>query len=140
MKKISALLVSLVTPLVAFAQNTFPVYTPGGNASLVTQNTGGNLVQILAVFKNLINSSIGILVTLALAVFFWGLVRFIFHIGGDGADADKKAKNLMVYGIIALFVMVSVWGLVAWIGSFFGISQGGGQSVQSCALIPGGCQ
>ena len=41
----------------------------------------------------------------------------------------------MIYGVIALFVMVSVWGLVGLIGNTFGIQQGGGAIIPSIPRI-----
>jgi hypothetical protein len=136
MKKLSLIVLGSLAPLYAFAQGVAAPSTNGG----VTQAVGGNVGEIFKFVKNLVNASIGLLVTIALAVFFWGLIRFIFKIGGDSAEAGKEAKNLMVYGVLALFVMVSVWGLVAFIGSFLGISSGGGATINPNSLIPGGVQ
>ena len=61
----------------------------------------------------LINPLIAILVGLALLVFFWGLVRFIFRVGGD-EKAVEEGKKIMIWGLIALFVMVSVWGIISF--------------------------
>ena len=51
---------------------------------------------------------------MALLAFFWGLAKYIFH----SNDEEKKAegKNIMIWGIVALFVMASVWGIVKFIG------------------------
>lgn len=51
---------------------------------------------------------------IALLVFFWGLVKFISKAGDEGEV--KKSKGLMLWGIVALFVMVSIWGIVYFIG------------------------
>jgi hypothetical protein len=55
----------------------------------------------------------------ALLVFFWGLVKFIL----SASDPKGKAegKSFMVWGVIALFVMVSVWGLVGFIQGELGL-------------------
>jgi hypothetical protein len=50
-------------------------------------------------------------------------VKFIFAQGSEEAKAD--AKKIMLWGIVALFVMVSVWGLVRFIGNAFEVEQGG---------------
>ena len=55
--------------------------------------------------------SIKILVGVALIVFFAGLVKFIFHVSGDEKAVDE-GKRIMKCGILALFVMLSVWGIV----------------------------
>ncbi len=115
----STIMTAATTTLIAVA--TASAQGVGGNAGTVGQ-VGQNVTNIFGVVGGLVDMSIGILITLALATFFWGLVRYLFHLGGEkGAD---QGKHLMVYGIIALFVMVSVWGLVNFIQSFFGVGGG----------------
>ncbi len=53
---------------------------------------------------------IGLIIACGLVVFLWGVVKYVTA-GADESKA-KEGRNLMVYGIIALTVMVSVWGLV----------------------------
>lgn len=65
-------------------------------------NTGG-----VTVLTGLITLSIAI----ALLVFIFGIVKFISHSGDE--KATEAGKQLMIWGIIGLFVIVSVWGLVA---------------------------
>ncbi len=36
----------------------------------------------------------------------------------------EQAKKTMLWGVVAIFVMASVWGLVSFIGSSFGIGPG----------------
>jgi len=50
-------------------------------------------------------------VAFAVAAFMWGIVSFI-HASGD-EKAITTGKQRMVWGIVALFFIVSVWGLVA---------------------------
>ena len=78
----------------------------------------GNLSTLLTSVGNLVELALPIVVAIALLVFFWGLVKFIFA----GAEAKDEGKTLMIWGIVALFVMVSVWGLVRFIGSALGIN------------------
>lgn len=65
--------------------------------------------------------SINVILALALLVFFWGLVKYMYK--GDNDAERTKGKNFMAFGIVGLFVMVSVWGLVGLLtGTFFGTS------------------
>jgi len=50
------------------------------------------------------------------------LVKFIFNAGNE--DAKKDGQRLMIWGLVGLFVMVSVWGLVRFIGNALNIGQG----------------
>jgi hypothetical protein len=90
---------SLALPMVTFAQELTTFTT------LVNQF--GKIVDLL----------IPIVFTLGLLFFFWGLVKYIM---GDAHD-QEQAKKTMLWGIIALFVMSAVWGLVAFVGKTFGV-------------------
>lgn len=62
----------------------------------------GDIVQTLTL----------IVAAIALLVFFWGLAKFILKIGNE--DAVDDGKRLMIWGLVALFVMVSVWGIIGF--------------------------
>ncbi|OGC80790.1 hypothetical protein A2943_02835 [Candidatus Adlerbacteria bacterium RIFCSPLOWO2_01_FULL_51_16] len=66
------------------------------------------LKSILKGAGDLLNMIIPILIAAAVIVFFWGLVNYV---RGGGKDT-AKGRKIMVSGLIALFVMVSVWGIV----------------------------
>jgi hypothetical protein len=70
----------------------------------------GLLEQANAFVSRLIPFVIGI----AVLVFLWGVLVFITHAGDETARAN--GRQLMLWGIIGLFVMVSVWGLVRILG------------------------
>lgn len=46
----------------------------------------------------------------ALVLFLWGLVRYLGTIEKD--EGRKSARSFMLWGIVIMAVMVSVWGLV----------------------------
>ncbi len=71
-----------------------------------------NLVKI-------INSAITLIMGVAFISFMIGLIRFI---GTSGDDKSRSnGKQLMVWGVIALFVMTAVWGIVTIMQmTFFG--------------------
>ncbi len=50
------------------------------------------------------------LFALALVMFLIGVLQYVA--GGDNEEKREAGRNMMVFGIIALFVMISVWGLV----------------------------
>lgn len=82
----------------------------------------GNVENLLKAVGRLIDIALPIVVAIALLAFFWGIVKFIF--GGD--EAKKEGQQFMIWGLVGLFVMVSVWGLVKFIGSAIGITETGG--------------
>ncbi len=65
----------------------------------------------------LVNSIIPLLFGIALVAFFWGVIQYIWS-----ADTEKikEAREYMLYSIISISVMLSVWGLALFLkNSFF---------------------
>lgn len=87
----------------------------------------GNVENIVTSIGNLVQLATPIVVGLALLAFFWGLVKFIFSAGDE--DARKEAKGLMIWSVIALFVMISIVGIINFIGNAVGVDQGGNLDV-----------
>ncbi len=58
----------------------------------------------------IIGKLVTIIVALAVIGFLWGIVKILFS--SDNAVAKKEGRSFMLYGIIVLFVMTSMWGLV----------------------------
>ena len=98
------------------------------------------------------NVLIPLVFTLALLFFFYGVAKYIWQEGGGKEDGRK----IMLWGIVALFVMSSVWGLVAFIrgelninnpdnikipriGGSGGGSSGGSDDTNDCLYPEGGC-
>lgn len=50
-----------------------------------------------------------LLILAALVLFLWGILRIFFW---DRGHADDNNKKFILWGVVGLFVMVSVWGLV----------------------------
>ena len=57
------------------------------------------------------------LIAIAVLVFLIGVVRFVG--AGDNEELRKSGRDVMIFGIIVLFVMVSVWGIVGLVYSSF---------------------
>ena len=57
-----------------------------------------------------LNRIIPFLLLLGTVIFLWGIVKYITA-GGD-EQKTKDARNLMVYGVMGLAVMIAVWGFV----------------------------
>ena len=93
----------------------------------------GNIQGLLESVGSLVEIALPIVVGIALLGFFWGLVKFIFAQGNEESKAD--AKKIMLWGIIALFVMVSVWGPVRFIGTALDIEEGGEIEIPTVPLF-----
>ena len=74
--------------------------------------TINNISDVGSFIINTINNVIvPVLFAIAFIVFLWGAFD-AFILGATGGEAKDKGKNLMLWGLIGFFVMVSVWGLV----------------------------
>lgn len=93
-----------------------------GPSIAFAQNLGG-VNTLLDSISRLVDGASPVVVGLALLGFFWGLMKFIFAAGNEDSKAD--GKKIMIMGIIALFVMVAVWGLVGFIADNLGVQTGG---------------
>lgn len=79
-----------------------------------------NIQDLLYASVDIFNNIIYIIFSFALLMFFWGLAKFIGSAGSDKALAD--GRRLMLWGVITLFVMASVWGIVAFLQDSFEIT------------------
>lgn len=58
---------------------------------------------------DMVNQLVIVLIGIGLLVFIWGLVQYVIAAGDE--EKVKEAKRFIVFGLIAFFVMMSVWGL-----------------------------
>ncbi|TSC79102.1 MAG: hypothetical protein G01um101429_609 [Parcubacteria group bacterium Gr01-1014_29] len=66
--------------------------------------------RIFARLTEILNLIIPFLVLLATVIFIWGIVRYVAS--GDNEQKVEEAKILIMWGIIALAAMLTVWGFV----------------------------
>ena len=79
---------------------------------LVSLAAVNNLSDAGSFIINTINTIlVPVLFAVAFIVFLWGAFK-TFILGHDSAEVQKEGKNLMLWGLIGFFVMVSIWGLV----------------------------
>lgn len=81
--------------------------------------TTGLFIQRVGI---LVQRSTIVIAGIALLFFFWGLVQFIRKAGDE--KAIEEGRRFMIWGTVALFVMVSIWGLTALIGREFAVNVG----------------
>ena len=73
---------------------------------------------------------IPVLVALGVVYFIWGVVQYFI---GDSEEAKKKGRDRIIFGLIGLVVIVSIWGLVAILADSFGIGPGSGSNEATSA-------
>ena len=81
---------ALATPAVAFAVTT--------------------LSDLLSMIYDFINALIPFIIALAVLLFIIGVFQYVT--AGDDAEKQKSGRGKIIWGIVAIAVMVSVWGLV----------------------------
>ncbi|OGG78021.1 hypothetical protein A3A36_00945 [Candidatus Kaiserbacteria bacterium RIFCSPLOWO2_01_FULL_52_12b] len=79
---------------------------------LVSLAAVNNLSDAGSFIINTINNVlVPVLFAIAFIVFLWGAF-YVFILGANSEEVKEKGKNLMLWGLIGFFVMVSIWGLV----------------------------
>jgi uncharacterized RDD family membrane protein YckC len=97
-----------------------------------------SLKELMELFIDLLDQAVVVVAALALLFFFWGLAQLILN--ADNEDKKKASKSIMVWGIIILFVMFSIFGILRVLSNtFFGGSSGFPSSgEQQIRTTPGG--
>ena len=72
-----------------------------------------NLQSLIIQTGSLIDSAIMLLMLASFLVLLWGLAKFIFNSGDEKKIED--GKRLMFWGVIALFVLASLAGIVSFL-------------------------
>jgi hypothetical protein len=98
--RVTALLVAAAsTPVLVYAQVT--------------------LLSIIEQFTQALAPLVAALTAVAVAVFVWGMVVFVTKSGDD--QGRQVGRQRMIWGIVGLFLIVAVWGIVALLGTLLGI-------------------
>lgn len=154
MKKIIAIVaLSVSFPLMAFAQNidvsgcamingvricgttNTNGQIPGGVLAPGAQGqVGASLMNLIVSAQSIVNLLVPFGIGLAVVAMFYGIIMYMFK--KDDATEHKKWLSFIGMSLVGLFVMVSVWGLVAFMGSVLGISQGGGINTPALPVQP----
>ena len=104
MKRLLASALVFALPAIAFAD----------------QRIGYLYQQRLNFFAGVVSFLGPVLISLALLAFFWALIQYLFNKDAKAEDS----KKYLLYSILILFVMVSIWGIISFIQSNLGIEGG----------------
>lgn len=67
----------------------------------------------------IIDPAILLIFSFAFVVFLYGLVEFMWDLNQGGET--RKGTQHMLYGIVGMLIMVSVWGIIALLDNTFGL-------------------
>jgi hypothetical protein len=110
------------------------VITPG----LVYAAAPKNLVELANMLAAMFNSGATFLVLLAVIIFFSGVTISVFN-KGQGKIDGKKFREMLLWGITIIFVMVSIWGIIRLLQeTLFGNSNNSGGNSTNTIPSSGG--
>ncbi len=95
MTRFFLIILTLFVPVTVFAQTQIP-------PRLITLM--GNIYNVI------LNPIIALLFGLSFAYFIWGVVKFVWY--GEEESMRSEGKRSIVWGIIGMFIMFSVFGIL----------------------------
>lgn len=78
----------------------------------------GGINGVLTLVGGIVAKVIPIIIAIGVVMFLWGVLKYVT---AKDAEGHKEAMNVMISGIVVLFVMVSIWGLVNLLGETLGL-------------------
>ena len=105
------------SPILTFAA-TGTCDTSGGGSETLAK-----LCAILNFFRAVVSDLLPIFFALALVYFFWGVAQFILNDAGNDKTREEGKKKI-IWSVVALFVFVSIYGILNFIGDLIDIKPG----------------
>lgn len=113
--RITTILATLFVPASALAGSAFNFSYSAGGCDVYLCWLGGTILSVInGVF-------VPVLFAVAFIVFLYGIAKAYIFSNGEPAEVEKGHK-LVLWGIVAFAVMISVWGLVNVVANTFGLS------------------
>lgn len=82
---------------------------PAGPAGSAT------VTGILTAATEVLWGAVPILWGISFVVFLWGMMKYVSSAGDTGKA--KGGRDMMIYGTIGLFVMMTFWGIIKFVGT-----------------------
>lgn len=101
---------TFLLPVIVFAQDR-----EGSGSGSSSYTLTGIFSSIFDLINNIL---VPLMVSTALLLFFFGIVRYFFS---QGSIAKEEARKFLFWGVTALFVMTAVWGIIGVLTNFIGI-------------------
>ncbi len=74
--------------------------------------------DILDTIADIITGILPLLIAVIVIVFVFGLITYV---AAKDPEEKNKAKGYIIWGIVILFVVVAIWGLVGVLANTFGV-------------------
>lgn len=93
----------------------------------------GTIAGLINRLIEIINQLILLMVALAIVAFLWGIAQYMLNL--DSEDIRQRMRKFMIWGIVAIFVMVSVYGILRVLQETFFPDLSAGSDAQTLTLI-----
>jgi hypothetical protein len=115
---------------------SFAVAQVGGSLSQATvaapgASSASGILGLITTFQTLLDRAVPLAISLAVIGLFWFLLQFVWK---GSSNPEKRSESIkgMGYSLIAIFVMVAIWGIIAFIANLTGVGVGG----DATAIVP----
>ena len=92
--------------------------------------SAASIYDLLALANNVLNAAIALLITAAVVAVFYGTIKAIFS---PAATDKKEGWKVALMGVFAVFIMVSIWGIIHLLQNTFSVTS-------TAPVIPQGVQ
>jgi hypothetical protein len=75
--------------------------------------------DIFTFIKNILDAALPLIIAVAVVYFVYAIFMYVVAVNDEKKAA---AKDKIIYGIVGLFIMISVWGLVNILVNTFGLN------------------
>jgi hypothetical protein len=98
LKKLSVLALLIATPAIASAE------------------TIRDFKELMAYVQGALNAFVPLLFGLGTVAFMWGVIKYLL---AGSPQKLNEARSYIIYSIVALTIMISIWGIVAVVKNAF---------------------
>lgn len=103
------------------------------NTNQPCQSVSSGFGGFLATIQGLLNSVVPVLISLGIVYLVWGIVQYMI---GDSEEAKTKGKERVIFGLVGLAIIISVWGLVSIITKTFNLQGSAPTKTELQNLLP----
>ena len=100
-------------------------------ASAQSLSSLNNVNQVATRFTSLLNTFTVLLISLAVV---WIIINVVRYLIMKGPEERKEGGLRILYGIIGLFVIISIWGLVSILQNSFGTTNTASQGINNIQI------
>ncbi|MBI2120314.1 MAG: hypothetical protein HYT94_01675 [Parcubacteria group bacterium] len=87
-------------------------------STLLAAESSGTIQSIAQLFVDIVSYILPGVMTLVFVYFFWGLAKYVSNVGDEKKETEGRA--ILTWGVVAVFIGVSLWGIIGWLQTFIG--------------------